>query len=207
MSRTFKDAPYTVRAKRDGELTPPYSYRNHFLRKLFIGCTVIFYAHEVSEKEELESILSELDLEWTCHEKSGYLIRKNAEPYSAFGSMSRYLKHNEFGKHFVHLVDPTRFAVGKVCPRSDLFESYEMKPKHNIFYIFEIEEKTAPISPMNNEYHLPTWCDGFRCTCEYCGESRTRDRYFSKRAKNQLDELKADFNATNDIEELRDDLL
>lgn len=77
MSRTRKDAPYFVRARKNGKVEHDYSCLDYSPTKSFTKVTTeIFFANEVKKMEALEAELAENVGTFTVKEHRGYLVTR-----------------------------------------------------------------------------------------------------------------------------------
>lgn len=77
MSRTRKDQPYFVRAKKQGKVEHDYSCLNYTPNKVSTTVTEeIFFANEVKKMEALEAEIAENGGTFTVAERRGYLVTR-----------------------------------------------------------------------------------------------------------------------------------
>jgi hypothetical protein len=176
MSRTKKDAPYEVRAKRatNSEKRRHARWCNGIDRhKDYYTATAthIFYANEVAKMEEFREEIEESGSDLKVTEKSGYLI--SSDPNLDIDFSNPYSRY--FGKEKLPLIRE------KVVDRLDGARGDHIYSSFDIFYIFEITktiknrntgECCSPILPKGLTSKSGCSC----CSDEPDKESRTKVR-------------------------------
>lgn len=77
MSRTRKDEPYFVKARKKGSVSHDYSCLDYTPTRVRTDVTTqIFFANEVKQMEALEAELAENGGTFTVSERSGYLVTR-----------------------------------------------------------------------------------------------------------------------------------
>lgn len=158
MSRTDKDVPYRVKAKRHG-------YRTHAELSVFTRTekvVAVFYAHEVAEREAFEAECTESGFTTSCHEVTGYLADHPQRP------LPRDVRQLKVGatERFVWDTPPTRDSID---PYVMIFAPpRRSSPKMNVFHVVTaVRTTTKEYQPP--EYRLRHYQQGaWRCHCDYC---------------------------------------
>lgn len=156
MSRTDKDVPYRVKAKRHGYRT--YAELSSFV---YTEKTVaVFYAHEVAQREAFEAECAASGFTTSCHEGIGYLADHPQHP------LPRDVRQLKVGA-------TERFVWDTIPPR-DSVDPYTMifatprHPRMNVFHVVTaVRTTTKEYQPP--EYRLRRYQQGaWRCRCDYC---------------------------------------
>lgn len=142
MSRTYKDDPYFIQAKRKGKVQHDASCLTYSpTRTASRTTTEIFYANEVKQMEALETRLTENGDTFTVQEKSGYLVTRISLEGEKFPwrSKRKELPYRE-------LVDDERKHFSAYTEKSDyapFVNRNHTVSNFDIFYIYTITQTTT----------------------------------------------------------------
>lgn len=192
MSRTEKDAPYEVRAKRlakserlNHDPNCGYAFYNG-KRYYFERVKEIFYGHEIKELESFRNLLEEKGFSVSTKEKTGYLAEGWIVDYYKDDGINSRLRVNE--KRIAVLKEQTDLPDYPTY----LIEKFNLKK--NIFLILEaVKEHTSGAQCYCNEPSIPKSKNSAPCTCcvgtpkerkeKSKREQRTKNRSISKQAR------------------------
>lgn len=167
MSRTFKDTPYLVQARRNGDVS---TFPGHHTITRDRTITCIFYAHEMREMERFENACVEAGVSFHAIETHGLLVIEH--DHSLYSRWNRKPRWKEPLAGYYH---PERVAVVHSKPADTLWTLYSVNKKVNVFYVY-----TVTVTYTRSNTHViinntnTTLRYRPRCNCEYCTEGRTR---------------------------------
>lgn len=178
MSRTLKDAPYTIRARRHGRgITShlPNCDRTSVFGERF---TAVFYAHEVREFEAFHDRAEALGYEVTSREREGFLAERARVDMVRIERSTLVRCNAEFLTYGARTVSdrpaPSRFRMLAFRDGS-LKIANDHRPKRNIFVVVEAEKlHYSEGTCWHGEYDLEP---GFR----HSGRMRSRNYRRSRR--------------------------
>lgn len=192
MSRTEKDAPYEVRAKRLAKSErlnhdpncgyALYNGKRHYFERV----KEIFYSHETKELESFKNFLEEKGFSVSTKEKTGYLAEGWAVDYSFNDGINSKKRVNE--KRISVLLDQNESLDYYTYSIEKLYF------KKNIFVILEaVKEIASEVQCYCNEPTLPKSKNSAPCTCcvgtpkerkeKSKRDQRTKNRYIAKQAR------------------------
>lgn len=192
MSRTFKDAPYSVKAQRYGNpetghsrhCTDPHSSTSSF--------SAVFYAHEVAEREQLIAALEDRGYSVTTSEQSGFIASRltDSDDHRAISSLLPRFMRTAANLQQVtaaariitqHPQEISRWPVveSDVAGHRRLTTEQAYKhPKRNLFVEVTATRTTEHESRCwHGEYSIPRGgkFSGPSCSCSWCGNLSRED--------------------------------
>lgn len=146
MSRTRKDEPRFVKAKKHGTIKH-FNHCGHYNRNNTKTFTAIFYAHQVREIEAFEDRISEMDGKFTKIQKDGFLATLWNFDAKSWMFSREMIRNRQHAEPFADLMNLDRVAVldsaekpnlaGRLFEDGPLLLDVNMS-KRNIFYTYEV---------------------------------------------------------------------
>lgn len=188
MSRTRKDEPTFVKARKKGTITHDFSCLDYSpVRTWTQETTEIFYAHEVEKMKALEAELTESGDFFQIEERAGYLVTKISET-----GYRRYAPYSPFTK----VTLPRRVQVDSERRHPNFYSepSFGLIPTYanhsvsdfNVFYVYNVtrtKTSTRNWGPRGQQHSeeccspdLPSRFYGGCSCCKYDDPDRSDSR-------------------------------
>jgi hypothetical protein len=192
MSRTLKDEPYQVRARKNGKIRHSHRCNNPKNGERRTSEVFIFYAHEISELETLKAETIEDGKDFSVIEETGYLLTKLSE-------WNRWTSRREFLHPKRISVEKTRNLSEDICNSLDEYEI----GKYNIFSIVTVTSTHVwgDSDPCCGP-EMPAKLIGGRKGCRCCSRSDRREELINADgSREKLSTIRKEINSGNPFEE------